>query len=163
MDKKKLKVEYWDVDKITPYENNPRDNDSAVFAIKASIQEFGFVNPIIVDSEKVIIAGHARLKAAYELGIKKVPVVIADHLTAQQAKAYRIIDNSTVAIADWNMELLSLEVDELPDIDFEFYGLDVDFDDLLDSEEYVPPENKEDTEEKTTNPCNECPNCGYQW
>lgn len=137
MNKEKMKVEYWNVDKVIPYENNPRNNDSAVSAVKSSIEEFGFVNPILVDTDGVIVAGHTRLKAAQELGMEKVPVVVADHLTEKQVKAYRIVDNSTASVAGWDIKLLELEIEDLPDIDFELYGLDIDLDDLSATAEYV--------------------------
>ena len=133
-DKKKLKVEYWDIEKVIPYASNPRDNDSAVIAVKSSIKEFGFVNPIVVDHEGVVVAGHTRLKAAYELEMEKVPVVVADHLTEKQAKAFRIIDNSTSSIAGWDVEFLQVEMEDLSEFGFEFYGLDVDVPDLFEED-----------------------------
>lgn len=87
---------------ITPYENNPRNNDSAVDAVAASIREFGWQQPIVVDKDGVIIAGHTRYKAARKLGLAEVPVVVADNLTEEQIKAYRL--------ADWDMDLLSKEL-----------------------------------------------------
>ena len=91
---------------IHPYPNNPRVNDDAVEAVANSIQEFGFKNPIIVDNEYVIIAGHTRYKAAKKLKLKEVPVIVADDLSEQQVKALRIADNKTSELSDWNGDLL---------------------------------------------------------
>ncbi len=87
------------------YENNPRNNDKAVDAVAASIKEYGFSQPIVVDSDSVIIVGHTRLKAAQKLGLERVPVVVASHLTPEQVRAYRIADNKTAEIAEWNYDL----------------------------------------------------------
>lgn len=95
---------------ITPYENNPRNNDSAVDAVAASIREFGWQQPIVVDKGGVIIAGHTRYKAARKLGLAEVPVVVADKLTEEQIKAYRLADNKSGELADWDMDLLSKEL-----------------------------------------------------
>lgn len=98
---------------LKPYEKNPRINDGAVEAVKRSLVEFGFQNPIIADKKLNVIAGHTRLKAAQALGLKEVPVLIADQLTPAQIKAYRIADNQTGNIAKWDFELLPLEIAEL--------------------------------------------------
>lgn len=95
---------------ITPYENNPRNNDSAVDAVAASIREFGWQQPIVVDKDGVIIAGHTRYKAARKLGLTEVPVVVADNLTEEQIKAYRLADNKSGELAEWDMDLLSKEL-----------------------------------------------------
>lgn len=91
---------------IRPYENNPRFNDDAVEAVANSIQEFGFKQPIVVDSEGVIIVGHTRYKAAQELGLETVPVLVADDLTEDQVKAYRLADNKVGELATWDYQLL---------------------------------------------------------
>ena len=88
----KTKVTYMDVDSLIPYANNPRLNDNAVDAVAASIKEFGFKVPIVVDGENVIINGHTRLKAAHKLGLEQVPVIVADDLTPEQVKAFRPSD-----------------------------------------------------------------------
>ena len=110
---------------ITPYEKNPRINDQAVDAVANSIKEFGFRQPIVVDKDNVIIVGHTRWKAAKKLGLKTVPVLVADDLTEDQVKAYRIADNSTGELAEWDMEILA---DILPDLPFDMadFGLDMD-------------------------------------
>lgn len=113
---------------VKPYENNPRDNDGAVEATANSIKEFGWQQPIVVDKDMVIIAGHTRLKAAKQLGLKHVPIVVAD-LSEEQAKAYRLADNKTGELADWDMGLLDDELAEIADIDMSDFGFDLDIPD----------------------------------
>lgn len=119
-----MQVEAKSIDEIKPYENNPRDNDDAVDAVANSIKEFGWQQPIVVDNEGVIIAGHTRYKAAKKLGLKHVPVVVADNLTPDQVKAYRLADNKTAELADWDMDLLNEELDQIRDIDMSQFGFD---------------------------------------
>lgn len=109
---------------IRPYEKNPRRNDSAVDAVAASIKEFGWQQPIVVDKDGVIIAGHTRYKAAKKLKCKEVPVVYADNLTEEQVKAYRLADNKTSEIAEWDADLLSEELLDLQDFDMGQFGFD---------------------------------------
>lgn len=104
------------IELLVPYENNPRNNDKAVEAVAKSIKEFGFKVPIIIDKNNVIVAGHTRLKAAKKLGLKDVPVIVADDLTDDQIKAFRLADNKVGEIATWNDELL---LEELKQIDFD--------------------------------------------
>lgn len=110
---------------IHPYENNPRKNDNAVDAVAASIREFGFKIPIVIDSDGVIVAGHTRYKAATKLGLKKVPCIIADDLTEDQVKAFRLADNKVGEIAEWDFDALA---DELGDIqmNMEQFGFEID-------------------------------------
>lgn len=117
----KLNIEYIDTEKLIPYINNPRVNDNAVDKVAASIKEFGFKNPILIDKENVIIAGHTRLKAAKKLGLKKVPVIRVEDLTENQIKAFRIADNKTAEFADWDIELLNIELESIGEI---FTGFD---------------------------------------
>lgn len=124
----KTKVTYMDVDSLIPYANNPRLNDNAVDAVAASIKEFGFKVPIVVDGESVIINGHTRLKAAHKLGLKQVPVIVADDLTPEQAKAFRLADNKTSELAEWDLGKLDIELDSIADIDMGDFGFDVDID-----------------------------------
>lgn len=114
-----MKIQAWPIDRVIPYDQNPRKNDTAVDAVAASIQEFGFRQPIVVDAQGVIIVGHTRLKAAHKLGLAKVPVHVATDLTAAQVKALRIADNKTADIATWDMDLLPLELRELEALDFD--------------------------------------------
>jgi DNA modification methylase len=114
-----LQIEMWPLDRVRPYENNPRNNDDAVDAVAASIKEFGFTQPIVVDSDSVIIVGHTRLKAAQKLGLERVPVVVATHLTPDQVRAYRIADNKTAEIAEWNYDLLPIELSALQEANYD--------------------------------------------
>ena len=114
-----LSVELRDIDSIRPYEKNPRLNDKAVDAVAASLREFGFRQPIVIDPDCVIIAGHTRYKAALKLGLKKIPVHIAVDLTPEQVRAYRLADNKTGEIAGWDMEILPIELSELKETEFD--------------------------------------------
>ena len=115
----KLTIEYVPIDSIRPYENNPRDNEGAVDAVARSIQEFGFKVPIILDGNNEIVAGHTRYKAARKLGMTEVPVIRAADLTPEQVRAFRIADNQTASLADWNYDLLELELVALQDVEFD--------------------------------------------
>ena len=115
------------IDDIKPYENNPRNNDDAVDAVANSIREFGWQQPIVVDNDGVIVAGHTRYKAAKKLGLKHVPVVQAVHddgtpLTDEEINAYRLADNKTGELATWNDELLEDELGGIDDIDMSNFG-----------------------------------------
>lgn len=123
----KTKVTYMDVDSLIPYANNPRLNDNAVDAVAASIKEFGFKVPIVVDGENVIINGHTRLKAAHKLGLKQVPVIVADDLTPAQVKAFRLADNKTSELAEWGMDKLDIELGSIADIDMGDFCFDIGF------------------------------------
>jgi DNA modification methylase len=108
-----LTVEYWPLERPIPYARNPRKNDGAVDKVAASIKEFGWKQPIVVDSEGVIVVGHTRLLAARKLGLGEVPVVVASDLTPAQCKAYRLADNRSNEEAEWDAALLALELDDL--------------------------------------------------
>lgn len=108
---------------IKPYDRNPRYNDAAVDAIAKSITEFGFLNPIVVDKDNVIICGHTRFKAAQQLGLLSVPVVVADWLSEDQVKAYRIADNKTSELATWNYEQLISEIRDLENASYDLSNL----------------------------------------
>lgn len=103
---------------LKPYKNNPRNNDTAVEAVANSIREFGFKVPIVIDKNNVIVAGHTRWKAANMLGLEKVPCIVADDLTDEQVKAFRLADNKTAELAEWDFEKLETELAQLAD-DFE--------------------------------------------
>jgi len=121
-----VKVELRDIDSVRPYESNPRLNDQAVAAVAKSLREFGFRQPIVVDPDGVIVVGHTRWKAAKKLGLEKVPVHVAKDLSPEQAKAYRLADNQTATLAEWNYELLPLELKDLAsaEFDLELLGFD---------------------------------------
>jgi ParB-like chromosome segregation protein Spo0J len=114
-----MKIEQWDIERVKPYEKNPRRNDKAVQAVADSIREFGFRQPIVVDDAGVIVVGHTRYKAALKLGLKTVPVHVAADLTPQQARAYRLADNRSAQNAEWDIDLLPIELGELRDDGFD--------------------------------------------
>lgn len=113
---------------IFPYEKNPRKNDSAVKYVMESIKEFGFKVPIVIDKDNVIVAGHTRYKAAKKLKMSEVPVIVADDLTEDQIKAFRLADNKVAEQAEWDFDLLTDELVELANIDFDMalYGFELE-------------------------------------
>ena len=114
------KLERWPVERLVPYERNARTHSPEQLAqIAASIVEFGFTNPILVASDAGIIAGHGRLEAAKQLGLAEVPVVVLDHLTPAQRRAYVIADNQLALISGWDDELLKAELADLGSLDFD--------------------------------------------
>ena len=117
-----MKVESWEITRPIPYSRNPRRNEGAIAKVAGSLKEFGWRQPIVVDTEGVIIAGHTRLLAAQKLGLSQVPVHIATDLSPQQIKAYRLADNRVAQEAEWDMDLLKLELSEL---DEEGFSLDL--------------------------------------
>lgn len=149
--------------KITPYARNPRKNAAAVASVKASLKEYGWQQPIVVDKENVIIAGHTRYLAALELGMTEAPVQYASGLTPAQVKAYRIMDNKSHERAEWDMELLALEISDLKDEGFdldltgfdagELAGIGATDDDLGDNP----------TPTESDNTLATCPKCGCQF
>jgi DNA modification methylase len=114
-----MQIELWPLEQVKPYERNPRQNDGAVDAVAASIKEFGFRQPIVVDRDGVIVVGHTRWKAAQKLGLKEVPVHVAADLTPDQAKAYRLADNATNELAQWDKGLLPFELADLQAVGFD--------------------------------------------
>lgn len=123
---------------LKPYENNPRKNDDAVKYVAESIKEFGFKVPIVIDKNNVIVAGHTRYKAAKKLKMSEVPCIIADDLTDEQIKAFRLADNKVAEKAEWDFDLLNAELDDIIDLDMGLFG----FEDALqdDAEEAVEDE-----------------------
>jgi ParB-like chromosome segregation protein Spo0J len=107
------------IERITPYARNPRNNEIAIAKVAASIKEFGFRQPIVVDEQMVVIAGHTRLLAAQQLGLKSVPVHVAKDLSKAQVKAYRLADNRTHEESEWNTEQLAIELEELEQYEFD--------------------------------------------
>ena len=119
-----MKIKMAKVDDLRPYENNPRFNDDAVEYVAKSIKEFGFKVPIIIDKDGVIVAGHTRYKASLELGLEEVPCIVADDLTDEQIKAFRLADNKVSEKAEWNYELLQSELEDILDLDMTEFGFD---------------------------------------
>ena len=153
----KLSIEYMKTEDLIPYVNNPRNNENAVDVVAGSIKEFGFKNPIIIDKDNVIIAGHTRLLASRKLDLEEVPVIRAEDLTEQQVKAFRIADNKTSEFAEWDHELLKIELEDIEGFtgfdEIELEGLfgEIDIDNFFEESEEKP---KEETEEEI-----QCPHC----
>lgn len=119
-----MKIKQMDPASLTPYEGNPRKiSEAAVEAVSRSIESAGFRQPVVIDEDGVIIIGHARTQAAIALGLKKVPVHVAEDLTPGQVKALRLNDNRTSENASWDQMLLGMEVGELAASDFDLDGL----------------------------------------
>lgn len=144
---------------ITPYENNPRNNEEAVEKVANSIKEFGFNQPIVVDKDNVIIVSHTRYLAAQELGLTEAPVIVAGNLSDEQARAYRLADNKTGELAGWDFEKLALELEQIEDINMSDFGfvegsdLDINDDDFLSDNQIKEKEPKKVT----------CPHCGQKF
>lgn len=132
------------IDELTPYANNPRNNTGAVDAVAASLQEFGWKQPVVIDKAGVIIAGHTRIKAAEKLGLETAPCIIADDLTEEQVRAYRLADNKTAELAGWDFDLLSEELTEITGLDMSGFGFD---DGSVEEEKYSTQEEQTDATE----------------
>jgi ParB-like chromosome segregation protein Spo0J len=127
------RIEIWPIEKVIPYARNPRTHSpEQVMQIAASIVEFGFVNPILVDTDAGILAGHGRLLAAQKLNLKEVPVIVLDHLTPAQRKAYLLADNKLAELAGWDEDLLKLELRDLELADFDLGVIGFSDDELRD-------------------------------
>ena len=132
-----MDIQMLKITEIVPYEKNPRKNDEAVQYVAESIKQFGFKVPIVIDKNKVIVTGHTRLKAAKKLKLKTVPCVIADDLTEEQVKAFRLADNKVSEAAEWDFDLLFDELEDLIDFDMEAFGFEL-------------PEDEEEEQEEST-------------
>lgn len=143
------------ITELREYENNPRHNENAVDAVAASIKEFGFKVPIVIDENNVIIAGHTRRKAAEKLGMTLVPCIVADDLTPEQIRAFRLADNKVSELAGWDFEKMEQELAELKEFDMTQFGFLSDDDDINIDDFFEDAEPKE-KEPKTI----KCPHCG---
>jgi ParB-like chromosome segregation protein Spo0J len=112
-------IEHWSIDRLVEYPRNPRKNDKAVDRMCASIREFGFKIPVLARSDGEVVDGHLRLKAARKLGITEIPVILCDEWTPAQVKAFRLMVNRSVTWADWDEDLLALELQEIQEADFD--------------------------------------------
>lgn len=144
------------VSEIKPYEKNPRKNDDAVKYVAESIKQFGFKVPVVIDKNGVIVAGHTRWKAAKELKLETLPCVVADDLTEEQIKAFRLVDNKVSEKAGWDFALLEEELDDLFDFDMEVFGF-FEHEDVNISDFFEDAEHKEKEPKKI-----QCPHCG-EW
>lgn len=120
-----MDIIYKKISELIPYDKNPRKNDDAVDYVANSIKEFGFKVPIVIDQDAVIVAGHTRLKAAKKLKLNEVPCIVADDLTDEQIKAFRLADNKASEFANWDPELLDDEIQDINDIDMSEFGFDL--------------------------------------
>lgn len=158
MKENKMEIVYVSIDKIKPYENNPRNNKKAIDKVAKSIQEYGFKVPCVVDSKYVLITGHTRYEAAKKLGMKKIPCIIADDLSKEKIKEFRIADNKVSEYSEWDFDKLSEELATLDMDDFQFdFGIEMSADidwakvDDLTEDNYTPPEVNN----------LRCPHCGH--
>ena len=145
------------ISELKEYENNPRINDNAVDKVAASIKEFGFKVPIIIDKDNVIFAGHTRLKAAQKLGLEKVPCIVAYDLTEEQVKAFRLADNKTAELAEWEFDKLQEELEGIFDINMQDFG----FVEQADVDWASVDELNENTYDKPEKTLLECPHCHH--
>ena len=124
-----MNIQMIKIAEINPYKNNPRKNAKAVDAVANSIKQFGFKQPIVVDKNYEIVAGHTRVLAAQKLKLTEVPCVIADDLSPEQIKAFRLADNKTHELSEWDFDLLELELKELFEVDFDMSEFGFGFED----------------------------------
>jgi len=120
-----VRVEHLPIGSVHPYENNPRRIEAAVGPVMESIKTFGFKVPIVIDVNNIVVAGHTRLEAAKRLGMEEVPVIRATDLTEDQVKAYRLADNQTAMLAEWDHDALKYELDDLDKVfDMQIFGFE---------------------------------------
>ena len=157
-----MEIENIPISELVPYSKNPRRNEKAVDTVMKSIKAFGFKVPIILDKNNEIIAGHTRLKAAIQLGLKEVPIIRADELNEAQVRAFRIMDNKSSEFAEWEMDLLKGELQslDLSDADLELTGFDLrEIGDILDD---TPNEEIEQIDQLGKHTI-ECPKCKHRF
>ena len=142
---------------LKPYEKNPRNNEKAIAKVAESIKQFGFKVPLVIDKNNVIVTGHTRLAAAKTLGLKEVPCIVANDLTDEQIKAFRLADNKVSEFAEWDFELLNKELNELENFnmaDFGFVNMEsIEWDDV----EEISEENYEKPKQERL----QCPKCNH--
>lgn len=165
-----LKIIYKESKELKEYENNPRQNDRTVEKLIESIQEYGFLIPILIDKNNIIVAGHARKRAADSLKLKEVPCIYVENLTSEQVKKFRLVDNKTAEFSDWDMEKLKQEMEEieatanntikdLVDI-FEFINFNAESLEVNDSEFL---QDTEIVKERNAKSRVRCPKCGEEF
>ena len=145
-----MEIIYKKVGDLVPYEKNPRKNTKAVKYVAKSIEEFGFKVPLVIDRDNVVVCGHTRLKATKQLGIEEVPCIVADDLTDEQIKAFRLADNKVSEQAEWDIGLLNEELDDILNVDMSDFGFDIfSMDDLEEMEGYNSEEDEREYFSKT--------------
>ena len=154
-----MKITEVGIEKLNAYANNPRKNAKAVPALMESIKEFGVQMPIVINDDNVVICGHTTLEAVKRLGMKTIPCVIADDLTEEQQKAFRLVDNKVAEASQWDFDKLEAEMSKILDIDMDRFGfaddeMDTQFQDNteLDADSFGDEEF-----------AHECPECGFKW
>lgn len=165
-----MKTETWPLERLIDYARNPRKNDHAVDKVAAAIKEFGFRVPIVAKSDGLVVDGHLRLKAARKLGLAEVPVVLADDLTDAQVKAFRISVNRMAELAEWDSELLALELGELGELgfDLDLTGFNEGEIAALSLDDAKPPTKEQESSTKEIDPDDftlghRCPRCGFEF
>ena len=145
-----MKIIMKKLSELVPYKKNPRKNDAAVPKVMQSIKEFGFKVPIVIDKDNVLVTGHTRFKASKNLGLDEVPCIIADDLTDEQIKAYRLADNKVSEFSIWDDSFLGEELEVLEELGFDMtdFGFDMSFEEELEVE--IPKEEKDDAESQIT-------------
>ena len=160
-----LSLDYWPIDRCVDYSRNPRKNDTVIHKMVASITEFGFTIPILVKSDGLVIDGHLRLKAARQLKMDQVPVVIADHLSDVQIKAFRLLANRSANWAEWDDELLKLELDDLKSFDFDLTLTGFDDHELTYNNQSIfePESSTQEIDPDGYELDHRCPRCGFEF
>jgi len=163
MTKHTERLELIDIDKLIPYANNARTHsEDQIKKIQASIREFGFVNPVLIDKNYGIIAGHGRVVAARREGINKVPCVWVEHLTEAQKKAYILADNRLALDAGWDMEMLKVEMEQLQELDFDVELTGFDAGEIERLTTGVDLDSGDDNNVQSGELC-KCPKCGFEF
>lgn len=165
-----LQFENWPIGRCIDYARNPRKNDGAVDKVAAAIREFGFRVPIVAKSDGLVVDGHLRLKAAKKLGLETVPVILADDMSEAQIKAFRLSVNKLAELAEWDNDLLKLELEDLDAAQFDLGLIGFDMAELeaimlpemAEEEEPESPDDFKEVDEDIETE-HECPKCGYQW
>lgn len=139
------------IGKLKPYAKNPRDNRDAVKYVAESIKQFGFKVPLVIDHDNVVVCGHTRLLAAKRLQLTKVPCIVADDLTDEQIKAFRLADNKVAEKAEWDFGLLSDELGDILNLDMADFGFDIDIDFGAETTEEQEEDHAEHTQERVEN------------
>ena len=163
---KKQQINMVPVEKLIPYVNNARKHsEQQVSQIAASIKEFGFVNPILIDAENVLIAGHGRLAAAHKLGLKEVPCLRVEHLTEAQKRAYILADNKLAELSEWDNELLSVEFSHLKELGFDSSLTGFSEAEIVSftEEKNFNPGTEDDQGKLDEKAKHQCPSCGHEF
>jgi len=161
-------LEHWPLERFIDYARNPRKNDHAVDKVASAIREFGFRVPVVAKSDGTVVDGHLRLKAAKKLGLDTVPVLLADDLSETQIKAFRISVNKMAELADWDSELLQLELADLHEADFDMDLLGFDAADLslamgFEDQLAAPESSSKEIDPDDYQMGHTCPKCGFEF